>query len=105
MFFKKKIRQGKVKRPVEFLNVMPYNNKYYRRKLKKHYWIKQIDFEYSQYCGLSGTNLQSWLDDKKRILDSIKKFARERENRNSIPRRRIINHYNRCCKRRYYNKG
>ena len=93
MFFKKKIRQGKVKRPVEFLNVMPYNNKYYRRKLKKHYWIKQIDFEYSQYCGLSGTNLQSWLDDKKRILDSIKKFARERENRNSTRRRRCISCY------------
>ena len=82
--FLKKIRQGKVKRPAEFLNVMPYNNKYYRRKSRKHYWIKQIDFEYSQYCGLSETNLQSWLDDKKRIFDSVKKFVRKREEGNIL---------------------
>ena len=72
---------------------MPYSNKHYRRKPGKHYWINQIDFEYSQYCGLSGTNLQSWLDDKKRILDSASKFARERENRNSTRRRRCISCY------------
>jgi hypothetical protein len=53
---------------------MPYINKFYRRKKRRHYWIEQINFEYSKYCDLSETNLQSWLDDKKRILDSVNKF-------------------------------
>ena len=70
---------------------MPYSNKHYRRKPGKHYWIKQIDFEYSQYCGLSGTNLRSWLDDKKRIFDSVKEFVRKREERNK--------HKVSCCRK------
>jgi hypothetical protein len=57
---------------------MPYIIKYDRRKRKRYYWIEQIDFEYSQYCDLSETNSQSWLDDKKRIFNSVNKFIGKR---------------------------
>ena len=54
---------------------MPYthydNNKYY--------WMEQIDFAYSQYCGLSKENLQSWLDGKKHMSRSIMSYVRRQQ--------------------------
>ncbi|CAB4410888.1 unnamed protein product [Rhizophagus irregularis] len=48
---------------------------------KLHYWKEQIDLLYSQYCGLSRENLQTWLDDKKRMLDSLIKYVEQRESK------------------------
>jgi hypothetical protein len=46
---------------------------------EKYYWKEQLDFAYSQYCGLSKKNLQPWLNNKLRMRDSIIKYARKRE--------------------------
>ncbi|CAB4391036.1 unnamed protein product [Rhizophagus irregularis] len=48
---------------------------------KLHYWKEQIDFVYSQYCGLSRENLQTWLDDRKHMLDSLIKYVEQRESK------------------------
>jgi hypothetical protein len=44
---------------------------------KLHYWKEQIDFLYSQYCDLSIENLQSWLDNRKHMLDSLMKYVEQ----------------------------
>ncbi|GBC02115.1 hypothetical protein RclHR1_04460005 [Rhizophagus clarus] len=79
------------KYPYNFLSIMPcvrVNNKYlyrffrltpYVRVRKLYYWKEQVDFAYSQYCRLSGKNLQSWLGYRKQILDSSMKFIENRE--------------------------
>ncbi|RGB41611.1 hypothetical protein C1646_810567 [Rhizophagus diaphanus] len=48
---------------------------------KLHYWKEQIDFVYSQYCGLSRENLQTWLNDRKHMLDSLIKYVEQRESK------------------------
>ena len=39
------------------------------------YWKEQIEMAYSQYKGLSNENLKSWLDDQKRMSNSLMKCA------------------------------
>ncbi|CAB5215958.1 uncharacterized protein OCT59_013992 [Rhizophagus irregularis] len=48
---------------------------------KLHYWKEQIDFVYSQYCGLSRENLQTWLEYRKHMLDSLMKYVEQRESK------------------------
>ena len=62
-----------IKCPNEFIDIMPYYAAYHR-----YYWIEQIDLMYSQYHGLSRKRLQTWLDDKRKVFDSIMKYAEER---------------------------
>jgi hypothetical protein len=51
----------------------------YDNFLEKYYWKEQIDFAYSQYSGLSEKEKKIWLDDKKQIFYSIKRYVRQRE--------------------------
>lgn len=61
--------------PREFIDIMPYS--YFNREY--YYWKKQLDITYSQYCNLQEENKQCWLDDKKRRLDSKKKYFDQRK--------------------------
>ncbi|GES92468.1 hypothetical protein GLOIN_2v1868710 [Rhizophagus clarus] len=65
----------KMKYPSEFINVMPYTN----YGIGKYYWAEQIAFAYSQYNNLSKENLQSWLNDKKLVSDSLMEYAERRK--------------------------
>jgi hypothetical protein len=64
------------KYPYKFLSIIPCV-----RVHKLHYWKEQIGFVYSQYHGLSGENLQSWLDDKKYMLDSLMEYVEQRKSK------------------------
>jgi hypothetical protein len=64
--------------PFEFIDVMPYSSAGYIF-CEYYYWIEQIDLAYSQYYGLSETNQQSWLRDKRLTLDSIMKYVNKRK--------------------------
>ncbi len=53
---------------------------YYGTNYGKYYWIKQIDSELSQYLSfsryvLSKEKLQSWLDYKKNMFDSVMEYT------------------------------
>lgn len=65
----------KMKYPSEFINIMPYTD----YGIGNYYWIEQIDLAYSQYNNLSKENLQSWLNVKKRMFDSIMEYAELRK--------------------------
>lgn len=67
---------SEIKYSYKFLSIMPCV-----RVHKLHYWKEQIDFVYSQYCGLSRENLQTWLDDRKHMLDSLIKYVEQRESK------------------------
>jgi len=47
----------------------------------RYYWIEQIDLEYSQYYGLlkRRKKLKFWLNDKKKLFDSIMEYVGQRE--------------------------
>jgi hypothetical protein len=73
--------------PSELINITPYI--YYR--YANHYWLEQINFVHSQYCDLSEDNLQTWLDSRRRMFDSIMEYAKMKYAKQRLapfPRRR-----------------
>ncbi|GES92461.1 hypothetical protein GLOIN_2v1764032 [Rhizophagus clarus] len=76
------VTRGKLymeKYPREFINIMPYS--YFN--CEYHYWKKQLNITYSQYCNLSEENRQCWLDNKKRMLDSKINYYKQRKGEKS----------------------
>ncbi|CAG8737091.1 7138_t:CDS:2 [Funneliformis caledonium] len=58
----------------DILDIIPY----YDGVDMKYYWMGQISFELYQYLSFLRndlSNLQSWLNDKKHVFDSIMKYA------------------------------
>src|SRR5437763_457821 len=68
--------------PQELLNVMPCTYVYIF--CRRYYWKKQIEIAHSQYKGFSNENLQSWLDDKKRMSNSLMNYAEQRAKQHKL---------------------
>ncbi|RIA89832.1 hypothetical protein C1645_824228 [Glomus cerebriforme] len=64
--------------PRKFIDIIPFIHSGYIY-CKRYYWKDQIVFEYSQYYGLSKKSKKFWLDNKKRMFDSIMNYAEQRE--------------------------
>ena len=75
LFIKRRDKLIEINCPREFIDIMPYNTVDYTYK----YWIEQIDLEYSQYYYLSIKKLQTWLNSKKKMFDSIMQYAEKRD--------------------------
>ncbi|CAB4377935.1 unnamed protein product [Rhizophagus irregularis] len=68
----------KTKYSQEFLDIIPYRHHVGFFDNEILYWEKQIDLIYSKYCNLPKENLQSWLNDRKHIFNSIMEYSKQR---------------------------
>jgi hypothetical protein len=64
--------------PKEFIDVMPYTHVGFI-VCCKYYWIEQVDYAYYQYYGLSKSEKEIWLKNKKRVFNSLMNYVRERQ--------------------------